>query len=215
MNSTLIVTKAREEAGMEISIEEARRPRSKSGRFVVESVEVGQEANAAGAQPKQIETNQTKPGPAQTAANPELRFRIFVIDTGWNQVASRVIKQNIALIRDLTHEEPLYYLDRDKSVALLRQYSSLIGRDPIISVHDLRAVHKNAVHHVHGFRMHLGLLHKEDQVLTALQMFARFLITHRAAKDLDRSVRKKLHRDGLAGVIEIIGGAEHKRLVEE
>jgi hypothetical protein len=70
------------------------------------------------------------------------------------------------------------------------------------------------VKHTHGFRMHLGILNTEHQVLGALRMFTRFLVTHRNAADIDELVRKDLHRQGLAGAIEIIGGHEHQKLIE-
>ena len=53
-----------------------------------------------------------------------------------------------------------------------------------------------------------------DQVLGALKMFARFLVTHRNADDIDQLVREDLHRKGLAGAIQIIGGHEHHKLIE-
>jgi hypothetical protein len=152
---------------------------------------------------------------AQMGPRNNPRFRIFVIDTGWNSVARRVLQENLALIRDFSEEELVYFLDRDQSVALLRQHCGLIGHDPIISVHDMRAMHRRAVHHVHGFRLHLGMLRREGQALHALQMFARFLRMHRAAKDLDKVVRQTLHKQGLKGAIEIMGGAGYKHLTEE
>jgi hypothetical protein len=157
---------------------------------------------------------QTRPGSAQTGSPRNPRFRIFVIDTGWNSVARKVLQDNIELIRDFSDEEEVYFLDREKSVALLRQHSRLIGHDPIISVHDLLAIHRRRVHHVHGFRLHLGMLREEDPALRALQMFARFLRMNRSAQDLEKVVRQNLHRQGLAGAIEIIGGAGHKHLTE-
>jgi len=100
------------------------------------------------------------------------------------------------------------------SIALLRHYPLQVGRDPIIAVHDLRPRHRHRVKHTHGFRMHLGILDTEHQVLAALRMFVRFLVTHRNAADIDELVRKDLHRQGLAGAIEIIGGHEHQKLIE-
>ena len=143
------------------------------------------------------------------------RFRIFVIDTGWNSVARKALQENVDLIRAFNDEEEVYFLDRDKSIALLRKHSKLIGHDPIITVHDLRAIHRRRVHHVHGFRLHLGLLRQEDQALRALQMFARFLRMNRSATDLEKVVRQNLHRQGLAGAIEIVGGIGYKHLTEE
>jgi len=157
---------------------------------------------------------QAQPGPAQTGPAVRPRFRIFVIDTGWNSVARKVLQDNVDLIRGFNEEEEVYFLGRDRSIALLRQHSKLIGHDPIISVHDLRAIHRHRVHHVHGFRLHLGLLREEDAALRALQMFSRFLRMNRSANDLEKVVRQNLHKQGLAGAIEIIGGAGHKHLTE-
>jgi len=163
---------------------------------------------------QQRQAGQTEPGSARTGPGKDPRFRIFVIDTGWNSVARKVLQDNIDLVRDFNDEEEVYFLGRDKSVALLRQHSRLIGHDPIISVHDLRAIHRHRVHHVHGFRLHLGMLREEDAALRALQMFSRFLRMNRSARDLDKVVRENLHKQGLAGAIEIIGGAGHKHLTE-
>ena len=142
------------------------------------------------------------------------RFHIFVIDTGWNSVASRVVREHLHMIRDLNIDEEVYVLDRATSIALLRYYPLQVGRDPIIAVHDLRPHHRHRIKHTHGFRMHLGILDSEAQVLGALKMFSRFMVTHRNAADIDSLVRQDLHRQGLAGAIEIIGGHEHQKMIE-
>jgi hypothetical protein len=143
----------------------------------------------------------------------ESRFRIFVIDTCWNSVASRVLRENLDLFFDLNREEPTYLLGRDVSVALLRQYESLIGRDPIIIVHDMQVIRDRGTDGVHGLRLHLGLMQTETQALTGLQMFARFLRTNRATKNLEAEVRGKLLLEGLAGAIQIVGGAPQNILI--
>jgi hypothetical protein len=142
------------------------------------------------------------------------RFHIFVVDTGWNSAASKVVGQHLDMIRNLNIDEEVYVLDRATSIALLRHYPLQVGRDPIIAVHDLRPRHRHRVKHTHGFRMHLGILDSEQQVLAALQMFARFMVTHRNAADIDSLVRQDLHRQGLAGAIQIIGGHEHQKMIE-
>jgi hypothetical protein len=149
-------------------------------------------------------------GDAATGA----RFHIFVIDTGWNCAASKVVAEHVHMIRDLNIDEELYVLDRPTSIALLRHYPLQVGRDPIIAVHDLRPHHRHRIKHTHGFRMHLGILDTEPQVLAALKMFSRFMVTHRNAADIDSLVREDLHRQGLAGAIEIIGGREHQKMIE-
>jgi hypothetical protein len=154
------------------------------------------------------------PAPARTGATRDARFHIFIIDSGWNCAASKVLREHLDIICDLHIDDELYVLDRATSIALLRHYPLQVGRDPIIAVHDLRPRHRHRVKHTHGFRMHLGILDSEEQVLAALRMFARFLITHRNAADIDELVRQDLHRKGFAGAIEILGGHEHQKMIE-
>ena len=152
------------------------------------------------------------PRPMAAATDP--RFHIFVIDSGWNCAASKVVADHIDILTHLNIDDELYVLDRATSLALLRHYPLQVGRDPTIAVHDLKPRHRHRVRHTHGFRMHLGILDDEHQVLGALKMFARFLVTHRDADDIDRLVREDLHRQGIAGAIQIIGGHEHHKLIE-
>jgi hypothetical protein len=153
------------------------------------------------------------PGPTTRGATRDVRFHIFIIDRGWNCAASKVLREHINMIRDLNIDDELYVLDRPTSIGLLRHYPLHVGRDPIIAVHDLHPRHRHRVKHMHGFRIHLGILDTEQQVLTALRMFARFLITHRNADDLDQLARRSLRHEGLAGAIEIIGGHENQKLI--
>jgi hypothetical protein len=167
-------------------------------------------AEARGTGSQQVAT-----GPkSTTAAAKDPRFHIFVIDSGWNCAASKVLADNIDILTHLNIDDELYVLDRKTSIALLRHYPLQVGRDPTIAVHDLKPRHRHRIKHTHGFRMHLGILDDEHQVLGALKMFARFLVTHRDADDIDRLVREDLHRQGVAGAIQIIGGHEHHKLIE-
>ena len=77
----------------------------------------------------------------------------------------------------------------------------------------MQVIRKRGTDGVHGLRLHLGMLQTEAQVLTGLQMFARFLRTHREAKNLESEVRGKLMLEGLAGAIQIIGGAPQNSMV--
>src|SRR6266478_9097119 len=86
------------------------------------------------------------------------RFRIFIVDSGWNSAARRVLHENFALIRDLQKDDPIYVLSREKSVDFMRRHGSRIGRDPIIAVHDMQALIKGGTAGFHGFRLSLGLL---------------------------------------------------------
>jgi hypothetical protein len=159
-------------------------------------------------------SQQVAPAPTARAGARDPRFHIFVIDSGWNCAASKVVADHIDILTHLNLDDELYVLDRKTSLALLRHYPLQVGRDPTIAVHDLKPRHRHRIKHTHGFRMHLGILDDEHQVLGALKMFARFLVTHRDADDIDRLVRQDLHRQGIAGAIQIIGGHEHHKLIE-
>ena len=131
------------------------------------------------------------------------RFRIFIVDSGWNSAARRVLHENFALIRDLQKDDPIYVLSREKSVEFMRRHGSRIGRDPIIAVHDMRALGKDGTVGFHGFRLSLGLLRTPEQALMGLQAFARFLVEHRNSADLEADIRARLRREGFTGAIEI------------
>jgi hypothetical protein len=132
------------------------------------------------------------------------RFRIFIVDSGWDSPAHRVLQENFGLIRELQREDPIYVLGREKSIEYLRHHEERIGHDPIIAVHDLAAMGDTGTTDFHGFRLRLGLLRTHQQALLALQNFARFLRMHRQSADLEAEIRRNLRREGLAGAIEII-----------
>ena len=84
-------------------------------------------------------------------------------------------------------------------------HRSLIGRDPIIAVHDLDAIQQHYGNAgFHGLHLHLGILRTPRQVLTALQAFARFLRVHRESPDLETDIRSELRREGIVGTVEIL-----------
>ena len=132
------------------------------------------------------------------------RFRIFIIDSGWNSVARRALRHNFALIRRLHRDDPIYLLSRKKSTEFIRRHRSLIGRDPIIAVHDSAAMGWRGTAGFHGFHLHLGIQRTPRQALLALQTFARFLATHRLSANLEADIRTELRREGVQGAVEIL-----------
>jgi hypothetical protein len=132
------------------------------------------------------------------------RFRIFIIDSGWNLVARRVLRHHFALIRRLRKEELIYLLSRKRSVEFIRRHRSLIGRDPIIAVHDLKAVELHGTAGFHGFHLHLGILRTPRQALMALQTLAQFVGTRRHSENLEAEIRSELRREGMLGALEIL-----------
>jgi len=142
------------------------------------------------------------------------RFHIFIVDSGWNSAAHRVLVENFGLIRDLQKDDPIYVLTPEQSIAFQRRHGSRIGRDPIIAVHDMEALDRDGTSGFHGFRLSLGLLRTPQQALQGLQAFARFLVTHRRSADLEADIRADLRREGLMGAIEIILHHEAREMGE-
>ena len=145
-----------------------------------------------------------RPRPRKKKPSGPPRFRIFIIDSGWNTVVRRALRHNFALIRRLHKEDPIYLLSRKKSRDFIHRHWSLIGRDPIIAVHDMEAIEQHGGDDFHGFHLHLGILRTPRQALTALQAFARFLRTHRHSPDLETDIRSELRREGILGSFEIL-----------
>ena len=104
---------------------------------------------------------QTGQAPSRETDEPSTapRFHIFIVDSGWNSAAHKVLVENFALIRNLQKDDPIYVLSREQAIAFQRQHGSRIGRDPIIAVHDMDALDRGGAAGFHGFRLSLGLLH--------------------------------------------------------
>jgi hypothetical protein len=152
------------------------------------------------------------PGTGESLAAP--RFRIYIVDSGWNSPARRVLVENFALIRDLQKDDPIYVVSRDRSIEFMRRHGARIGRDPIIAVHDMDALDRGGTSGFHGFRLSLGLFPTPQQALLGLQAFARFLVTHRRSTDLEAVIRTELRREGFLGAIEIILHGEAHQIGE-
>ena len=142
------------------------------------------------------------------------RFHIFIVDSGWNSAAHRVLAENFGLLRDLQKDDPIYVLTPEQSIAFERRHGSRIGRDPFLVVHDMDALDRGGTAGFHGFRLSLGLLRTPQQALLGLQAFARFLVTHRRSTDLEADIRANLRREGLLGAVEIILHHEAREIGE-
>jgi hypothetical protein len=143
-------------------------------------------------------------GPASAVPEKSPRFHFFIIDSGWNSASANVLRENFHMIHEFQSHDPLFVLDNRQSIALLRQYPELIGKDPILSVHDLHAAGGRDPSGYHGFRLCLGMLHQPTKALSALQEFLRFVAAHRHSPDIEQDVRKRLHRQGLEGAMEVV-----------
>ena len=133
------------------------------------------------------------------------RFNFFLIDSGWNEAISHLVHKHFP--RLLHHHNPkdsLYVLNHEQSVEVLKNAPYEIGHDPIILVYDLYARNNAEAKSYKGFRLALGLIRHPDQAMARLQEFFRFLVVHRHSSDLDREIRRELHREGIEGMVKIL-----------
>ena len=49
------------------------------------------------------------------------------------------------------------------------------------------------------------MIKSPEQALSRLQEFVRFVAEHRAAACLDEEVRRQMHREGVEGLVKILG----------
>ena len=135
----------------------------------------------------------------------EQRFHIFLVDTGWNAPVSKAVRHQLPLIYEYQKQDALYILTHEQSVAALKNAPYLIGKDPTILVYDLYAHDESAAGKFRGFRLNLGVMRNPEQALARLQEFVRFVHEHRSAVCLEKEVRREMHREGIDGMIKILG----------
>jgi hypothetical protein len=101
-------------------------------------------------------------------------------------------------------QDSLYELTPEQSVEILKRDPSWIGHDPTILVYDRFGSTGSKEGNYCGFRLNLGLMKNTHQVMARLQEFGRFLMVNRTADQLDREVRKELHREGIDGMVKLL-----------
>jgi hypothetical protein len=141
-------------------------------------------------------------GAAPVAQRP--RFHFFVIDSGWDSAAAKVVRDNLGMIAKFQQDDPLFLLTQEQSAELIRRNPQFIGKDPILLARDLDAVNREGRPEYHGFHLNLGVIKHPAKALNALQEFLAFLAIHRSSLDIEADIRERLHRDGLKGAIEVI-----------
>jgi hypothetical protein len=133
------------------------------------------------------------------------RFNFFLIDTGWNEPISKLVHKHFPrLLHYHNPNDSLYILNPEQSVEVLRNAPYEIGHDPIILVYDLYAPNTEKANKYKGFRLALGLMRHPEQAMARLQEFFRFIVIHRNSTQLDREIRRTLHREGFEGMVKIL-----------
>ncbi len=143
------------------------------------------------------------------------RFHVFLVDTGWNEPVSKVLREQIPLFHQYYPQDPVYVLTKEQSVKLLKRAPEHIGRDPMVLMYDIykpKGVRSKEKPNYHGFRLNLGVIKHPQQALAKLQEFLKFVTKNRTAECLSCEVQRELHREGLSNMVNILREASEASL---
>lgn len=102
------------------------------------------------------------------------RLDIYVIDTGWNAAARRILDEHLATVDAFLAGQNLYQLTADQSHEVLRKSPQLKGSDPILMVVDSDA-RLERPHLGYGFRLCLGAVSPVERCGPELERILRML----------------------------------------
>jgi hypothetical protein len=142
------------------------------------------------------------------------RFDIFLIDTGWNEPISKVVRSHLRMLAKYKMKDDLYELTPEQSAEIIKRDPTLIGRDPTIIFYDRYGPTRAKGGTYRGFRLNLGLMRQPQQALLRLQEIVRFVVIHHADEDLHREIRRELHREGFEGFMKLFREASLELLGE-
>jgi hypothetical protein len=139
-----------------------------------------------------------------TKETPARKLDVYVIDAGWNQKMTQVIKEHFQRFEALLFErDRVYLLDAKQSTEVLRANPSLVGKDPVVVVLDSDSWVENRKSG-RGFRCCLGLMKSTEAAKDMLVTLSQILLDTEKCKNIDKAFRKEIHREGINGAVEII-----------
>lgn len=122
---------------------------------------------------------------SRTAAHPPAKntslakrkkLDIFIVDTGGNARARKVLDSHLALFQAFLADQNVQMLTRSQSEALLKQHPALVGADPILMVVDSeRRTERTNKEKEYGFRFCLGTLAQDAACGRTLESMLRIL----------------------------------------
>lgn len=132
------------------------------------------------------------------------RFCLFILNTGWHSEASEVLRENIENFKSLMRPIPIYALSPEQSRQLLLSDPDRVGTDPCLLLIDQSASGGQGAQGYHGFRLSLGRAKSKREALEIFQTFTRFILTHRSSSDIEAQVQRRLKKEGLRNVFEVL-----------
>lgn len=133
----------------------------------------------------------------------EFRLDVYIIDSGWDCPAHRVLVNSLDHFTAYLSDNNLYVLTREQSIAFLKAHPELIGKGPIVAVVD-RLAKKLGNPHGYGVRLCLGTFHDPQQLDWVLRLFARAINTKTETLDIAHTFSVYGQKLGFQGAVEII-----------
>jgi len=137
------------------------------------------------------------------APRQDKRFRIFIIDSGFNESASKLMQSSIERFRKFAKSADVFVLDESQSTRYLRRFPLLIGKDPIVVVVD-REARKARFPGGFGVHFQLGVVRREERARWYLKILLRALNDPEACNDLCATMREALRIEGLRGLYWVV-----------
>lgn len=142
-------------------------------------------------------------GPSMEDLDSHLRLDIYIVNSGWDSMQSRILMRSLDLIKAYIKRHNLYILSPEQSVRMLSGHPDLIGKDPLIIVVDKLAKTLQSPHG-YGAQVALGLCDDENRVEWLIRMFLRVVNTHSETLDIAYTFQEFNHKEGIKGAIDII-----------
>ena len=173
-----------------------------------ETVEVSSGTPSSGpALPTAAESAQTPPKSPTQKSEPRI-LDVFLLDSGWNNVVSAAVHENIPAVAAYLTGHRFFVLNHEQSLHFIKRQPKLVGADPLLLVLDRQAA-RNKNPAGYGFRLSLGHVRQPEVAISMLKWAIQLTMTA-STSEMTNMVRKSGHRESLQGVIELVGeGSAH------
>ena len=138
----------------------------------------------------------------RTNGAPRPRFEVYVIDSGWPTPTAEVVRRSMPLFAKYLRRHAVYILTPDQSDAVPPEASAAPGQGPDHRGARPRGHRRESAGGI-GARLLLGRVRDEHRALALLKMLLRIVNTRELAADLPGAIRRFVHREGVAGAVEI------------
>jgi len=143
-----------------------------------------------------------------------MRLDVYVIDSGWDSLPHRVLSRALEMIKKYLSAHNLFILSPEQSVAFLKRHPHLVGRDPLLTVVDPKALRQNSKSG-YGASVALGRFHwvlgradngnpDEKELQAMVKMFLRLVNCHDGTRNIADEFRRFNHKEGTKGTLEIV-----------